>query len=389
MGHLAGFLAVNGLGGPYENDYPIGEGPRGADLEVAYGVASATAFAEHFQQPFLFDRRRFLGQYPDGEAKTLGLQWGREVGAFIVRDRTNDGAEPSKVDFYLSRYPRRQDALRWTPTGPLFDSGKAEPAFAPTFHRGLLPGFGKVKPWTMKSLERFRVPDFPDPASPEFAADYAEIKELGASESNVRTPEQSEIAFFWEDGPWAVTPPGHFSIIAMQLLQHRRLSLVEMARAMALISIAMADAGISTWDSKYRHDVIRPETAIRYRAPEFGNSDPRVAIDSNWQSLIPTPPFPTYTSGHSAFGGAGCEMIALLLGRDDIAFSGSAPDTVTWPEHLSGVVRYWPSLSAAAEENGASRLYGGVHWNADNVQGLRVGREIARHAFGAKFKMKA
>lgn len=83
MGHVAGFLAVNGLGGPYENGYAIGEGPRGADPEVAYGVAAATAFAEHFQQPFLFDRRRFLSRYADGEPKSLGFQWGRDVGAVI------------------------------------------------------------------------------------------------------------------------------------------------------------------------------------------------------------------------------------------------------------------------------------------------------------------
>lgn len=307
----------------------------------------------------------------------------------FVRDRTNDGAEPSKATFYLGRYPRRQDALRWTPTGPLFDSGKAEPAFVPTFQRGLLPGFGRVKPWAMRTSDQFRAPDFPDPRSPEFAADYAEIKELGAADSRIRTADQSEIAFFWEDGPWGVFPPGHFTIIAMQLLQYRKMPLVELARATALVSIAMADAGISTWDSKFHHDVVRPETAFRYRALKFANPDPRVRLDANWRSLIPTPPFPVYTSGHSCFGASACEMLALIFGRDDIAFSGRAADLVSWPEHLSGVVRHWPSLSAVAEENGASRLYGGVHWNVDNVEGKRIGREIAHYAFQTKFRKKA
>ena len=389
MGHVAGFLAVNGIDGRYRSDYAVGEAPAGADPEVAYGVAAATAYAEHFQQPFVFDLARFLDGYPDGEAKARGVRWGRAVGDLIVRERTNDGAEPSRVNFYLGRYPRRQDALRWTPTGPLFDSGKTEPSFTPTFHRGLLPGFGAVRPWTMNSPQQFRAVEFPDPASPEFAAEFAEIKAIGAADSTSRTPEQTEIAFFWEDGPWGAAPPGHFMIIAMQLLQHRGMSLVELARATALVALAMADAGISTWDSKYHHDVIRPETAIRYRAQAFGNKDPRVVADSNWMSLIPTPPFPAYTSGHSAFGASACEMLALILGRDDIAFSGQVPDTVIWPEHLAGVVRYWPSLSAAAAENGASRLYGGVHWNADNVEGLRAGRDIARHVFRTRFNMKA
>lgn len=219
----------------------------------------------------------------------------------MVRERTNDGAEPSKVNFYLKRYPRRRDALRWRPTAPMFDSGGTEPAFRETYHRGLLPGFGHVKPWAMRSASQFLAPDFLDPASPEFAHEYAMVKEIGASDSTSRTPDQTQIAFFWEDGPWGVSPPGHFVIIAMQLYQHLGLSLVDQARAMALTSMAMADAAIATWNSKYTHDIIRPETAIRYRAPKFHNSDPRVSLRRSWKSLIPTPPFPSYTSGHSAF----------------------------------------------------------------------------------------
>ncbi len=385
MGHVAGFLAVNGIEQRYESGYPIEGAPQGADPHVAYGVAAATAFAEHFQQPLLFDRMKFLSRFPDGEAKTLGRQWGRRVGRYIVRERTNDGAEPSKVNFYLSRYPRRQDVLRWRPTAPMFDSGATEPAFRETYHRGLLPGFGKVKPWAMRSAEQFQAPGFHDPASPEFAREFAMVKELGASDSSTRSADQSQIAFFWEDGPWGVTPPGHFLIIAMHLYQHLGMSLVDQSRAMALTSMAMADAAIATWNSKYTHDVIRPETAIRYRAAKFNNPDPRVSGRRDWKSLIPTPPFPAYTSGHSAFGSSAARMIAHILGRDNVGFSKKAPDTVIWPDQLSGVTRYWTSLSAASEENGMSRIYGGVHWMADNVQALRVGRAIADQTFSTQF----
>jgi hypothetical protein len=351
-------------------------------------VAAATAFAEHFQQPLLFDRMRFLARFPDGEAKTLGRQWGRRAGKFIVRERTNDEAEPSKVNLYLSRYPRRKDVLRWRPTAPMFDSGATEPAFRETYHCGLLPGIGDVKPWAMNSAEQFLAPGFYDPASPEFAREYAVVKELGVSDSGTRTADQSQIAFFWEDGPWGVTPPGHFLLIAMQLYQHLNMSLVDQARAMALTSMAMADAAIATWHAKYTYDVIRPETAIRYRASKFNNSDPRVTIRRDWKSLIPTPPFPTYTSGHSAFGSSAARMIAHILGRDAIGFSKKASDTVIWPDQLSGVTRYWPSLSTAAEENGMSRIYGGVHWMKDNVEALRVGRAIADHPFRKTFRRR-
>ena len=388
MGHVAGFLAVNGIEQRYESGYAIGQAPVGADPDVAYGVAAATAFAEHFQQPMLFDRMAFLKRFPDGEAKSLGREWGRRVGKFVVRLRTNDGAEPSKADVYLGRYPRRHDVLRWRPTGPKFASGATEPAFRETYHRGLLPGFGRVKPWAMRSAEQFQAPQFPDPASPEFAREYVEVKELGASDSHSRTPDQTQIAFFWEDGPWGVSPPGHFIIIAMQIYQHLPMGLIEQARAMALTSMAVADAGIATWNSKYTHDIIRPETAIRYRAAQFHNPDPRVAEQRNWKSLIPTPPFPAYTSGHSAFGAAVTKMVANIIGRDDVAFSKKAADTVIWPDHLSGVTRHWRSLSAAADENGMSRIYGGVHWMADNVHALRAGRGIADYVFRTTFRRR-
>lgn len=389
MGHVAGFLAVNGIHQTYESDAHLPPAPAGADPEVAYGVAASTAFAEHFQQPLLFDRLGFLARYPDSNAKSEAIAWGEKVGRYIIKQRTNDGAEPSRANFYLRRYPRRTDALRWRPTGPMFSSGATEPAFRETYHRGLIPGFGAVKPWAIPSAQHFLSPAFPDPASPEFAREYAMVKELGAAHSPTRTDDQTEIAFYWEDGPWGVTPPGHFAVIAMQIFQRFNMPLIDQARAMALTSMAMADAAIATWHSKYTHDIIRPETAIRYRAAKFHNANPAVVADRNWKSLIPTPPFPAYTSGHSAFGAASLKMIANIIGRDRISFSKKAADTVIWPDHLSNVTRHWTSLSAAADENGMSRIYGGVHWMADNVEGLRAGNNIANHVYKTKFRRRA
>lgn len=389
MGHVAGFWAVNGIAGRYEQNIRLAPAPPGADPQAAYASAALTAFAEHFQQPLLFDRMDVLSRIPAGHAKEIGRTYGRHVGKAMVRYRTNDGAEPSRVNFYLARYPRRQDALRWRPTMPQFASGGTEPAFRESYHRGLLPGFGKVTPWVMPSADAFLAPPFLHPQSPEFAEQYAMVKELGAHDSRSRSKDETQIAFYWEDGPWGVTPPGHFCLIAMMLYQHLGFDIVDEARAMALTSMAVADAGIATWNSKYVHDIIRPETAIRYRAPEFRNPDPRVRLRRDWKSLIPTPPFPAYTSGHSAFGAAAMRMIANICGRDDLAFSKKASDTVIWPTQLAGVTRHWPSLWAAAEENGMSRIYGGVHWMADNVEALRAGRAIADLTFKTRFRRRA
>lgn len=382
----AGFLAANGIARAYGESFGIGDGPQGADLEVAYGVAFSLAAAEAFQQPFLFERIAFLSRFPGSEAKSLGVKWGRRAAMTVLDQRTDDGSEPSEVNYYLGRYERRGDALQWSPTGPFYGASPG-PSF-PSFERGLYPGQGMITPWTMKTGSQFRASGFHDPRSPEFAEEFDMIRTLGGNDSTTRTADQSEMAMFWEDGPWGVTNPGHFMYIAMQLLQDRGLGFLELARAMALVGMTQCDASISSWDSKYHYDVLRPETAIRARAPEFGNPDNRVDVHAGWRSYIPTPEFPSYTAGHSTFGGAAAEMIALIHGRDDIAFYGRSPDLVLWPQ-LQGVTRHWTSLSHMAEENGMSRIYGGVHWAIDHVQGLAAGRAIARHAFRSTFPKRS
>ena len=381
----AGFLAANGITQTYADPFGVGVGPSGADPEIAYGVAFGYAAAEAFQQPFAIERHQFLKRFPDSDAKSQAVAWGRRVGHHVVSMRTDDGSEPSEANFYLGRYERRQDALRWTPTGPFY-SATPGPAFD-TFARPLFPGQGKIKPWTMTSGAQFRSDPFYDPASPEFAEEFDTIRRLGGADSTIRTADQSEIALFWEDGPWGITPPGHFVFIAIQVLQDRGLSFIELARIFALLGMTQADASINAWDNKYTYDVIRPETAIKHRANAFGNSDPRVERQRNWRSYIPTPEFPAYTSGHSTFGAAGAEITRLALGTDNVSFSHESPDQVLWPQ-LTGRRRRWTSLSQAADENGLSRLYGGVHWEADHTAAMKAGTAIARQAFEKTFPKK-
>ncbi len=382
MPMAAGFLAANGITQEYTEPYGIGAGPKNADPEIAYGVAFSVAAAEVFQQPFMMEKSDFLKRFPNSEAKSQAIEWGKKVGRHVVRMRNDDGAEPSEVNYYLGRYQRRQDSLKWSPTGPFY-SASPGPAFG-TFDRGLFPGHGKIKPWTMQTGSQFRAIEFYDPASPEFAKEFDTIRRLGGADSKIRTKDQSEIALFWEDGPWGVTPPGHFIYLAMQILQDKGFDFMTLARHFALIGMTQADASISAWDSKYQHDIVRPESAIRQRASAFKNQDKRVTQQANWRSYIPTPPFPAYTSGHSTFGAAGAEMIALIQGSDKISLSGQSPDLVIWPQ-LRDITRHWTSLNQIAEENGMSRLYGGVHWELDHTQAMQAGRNIARQAHSQMF----
>ena len=310
------------------------------------------------------------------------------MGQKVLELRTHDGSEPSKVNYYFGRYDRRTDSLRWRPTAPFYGATPG-PAF-PSFDRGLYPGHGRIKPLDddqRRAVSRARLPQSGQPGIRRRVSSMA--RRLGGADSAIRTADQSEIALFWEDGPWGITPPGHFIYIAMQLLQgsrprlHRACPRVRPDRhdGCATLPSARGTASTITISSA-------PRAPSRVRAPEFANPDPRVACIPGWRSHIPTPEFPAYTSGHSTFGATAAEMIALILGRDDIAFSGRSPDEVLWPQ-LEGVTRHWTSLTGMAEENGMSRLYGGVHWAIDHREAMKAGRAIARQAFHSTFPAKA
>ena len=384
MAHTAGFLAVNGIDNKYNTPYRLERAPSGTDSQIAYGVAFSKALSEALQSSFVFDRQNYLNGFSNDTSKEKAIQYGTYAANAVIKNRINDGAEPNKSEFYLGRYPKRTDSLKWSPTGPFYGA-EFGPRFG-TFGRCLLPGWGAQKSWVMKDKKQFLAIDFIDPKSPEFAKQFKKIKAIGGTESRIRTSDQTQITFFWEDGPRGVTPPGHWQIIAMDVIQDMNLPFIEQARLFALMSMAQADAAITTWDSKYTHDIVRPETAIRQRASEFENWEIERLGQSKWTSLIPTPGFPAYTSGHSTFSAVSARMIANFIGRDAVSFSSESPDLVNWPEQLTGVRRSWSSLWQAAEEGGASRIYGGIHWDADNIEGLRVGKALADYVYNNAFQ---
>ena len=357
MVHTAGFVAANGVNPQYGTQYATGAGPVGADVDAAYAAAAARAATAAFGRDFGPALRSYLAS--TGKSDTRAIAWGNQVGAIIAGSRAHDGsATAGTLD--TVRYPKRMGQMGWIPTG------NGQPA--------LLPGWGKVSPWVIGDARQFLPRAFPAQGSAEFTRQLNKVKALGGTNSATRTPDQTQTAFFWEDGLGGVTPPGHWQLIAMRLLAPRNLGTLEYARAMAMLSMAQADAAIVTWDSKYHYDILRPETALR---------------NANWQPLIPSPAFPAYVSGHSMFSGASAQMLARVLGTDRVAFSGSSPDPQLWPNQLRGVRRSWTSLSQAAAENGASREVGGVHWESDNTEGLRVGAQIANAVFNRAFVRRA
>jgi hypothetical protein len=218
----------------------------------------------------------------------------------------------------------------------------------------------------LTSGSQFRPPAPPSLKSFAWAADFNLVKAIGSANSRVRTPKQTETAKFWGYGPGSSTPPGHWNQVAQAVLRSRTTSIEENSRLFALLNIAMADAGIVSWDCKYVFNFWRPIAAIREAATD-GNS--LTTADPNWTPLLETPPFPEYTSGHSTFSAAAAVALAHFFKTDRMPFTVGSDDLPT-------VQRSYERFSEAAIESGLSRIYGGIHFMAANIYGLSTGTSV-------------
>ncbi|HEX5720397.1 MAG TPA: chemotaxis protein CheB, partial [Thermoanaerobaculia bacterium] len=294
--HVAIFDAINsGSGGQYEH-YIVAPVQFFAPISVEAAAAAAAhaVLVELFPaQKATFDAALVtsLAAIPDGPEETSGISWGESVAKQILGARSEDGSGD------VVAYEAPTGANWWAPTPP---------AFAPA----LLPGWGLVTPWAMTSGSQFRLGPPPTPISPEYTAAFQEVERLGRSNSAVRTADQTQIALFWADGAGTATPPGHWHVIAQGIAQEEHLELLENARLFALLAIAGADAAIVSWDHKFTYNNWRPVTGIQH-ADIDGN--PATTADPTWTSLIATPPFPSYTSGHSTFSSASARLLALFF----------------------------------------------------------------------------
>jgi hypothetical protein len=257
------------------------------------------------------------------------------------------------------------------------------------------------KPFVMQTGDQFRAPPPPALNSAEYAAAYNEAKRLGGDgvvTPTERTPEQTFIGTFWAyDGtPSLCAPPRLYNQIALQIADQMNSSDVEVARLLAVVNVAMADAAIAVWESKFFYDFWRPVTAIR----NFDDGNPATVPDAGFLPLgAPasnlvgpnfTPPFPSYPSGHGGIGGALFGTIRRFYGTDAIAFTFVSDEFNGVTRDNSGNVRpYRPrtfsSLSQAEEENGQSRIYLGIHWRFDKTAAIAQGERVADYVFAHAF----
>lgn len=273
------------------------------------------------------------------------VERGVTVAEMVYLWSKGDGGHDGHLRNFPADYTAPVGMGMWEPTPPGFQ-------LVP-----LQPYWGNNRPFVESGCTVPPPPHFSVEPGSNFFGLASEVYES----SLTLTQEQREIALFWADDPGTVTPPGHSISTLRQVLDAESASLQLAAEAYLRLGCALADAFIQCWAVKYTWHLLRPVTYIR------------TSFDPDWTSLVPTPPFPEYSSGHSTQSGAWAEVMTSLFGE------GYGFTDHTHEEAGLGS-RSFSSFREAAEEAAVSRLYGGIHYRFANDSGLEAGRCIGRQA---------
>jgi hypothetical protein len=387
------YNSVKHVGTPFLLTAPL-TGKTNEDAAVAQ-AAHDTLVAEFPSQQAFFDRSftSFMRSVGHGPAVNRGLAVGSFVAQQVLASRANDGtAQVMEPGYVPSGLPGFHAADPMNPSQGFYASGAMN-----------------VAPFGVPDLADFDARQLDDgtPAgrdafmqSDEYTAAFDEVKAVGGNDtttSTQRTKTQTTIGMFWGyDGrPGLGTPPREYNEIVRIIAAERHNSEAQNARLFALVNVAMADAGLAAWDTKYADAMWRPILGIR-EGDADGN--PLTDGDPNWTPLGAqvsnprpgeinfTPPFPAYTSGHASIGAAMFQTLARFYGTDKIHFSFMSDEFNGHTRGADGkvrpvVVRSFNSLTQAKLENAQSRIYLGIHWAFDRDEGIKQGDNVANYVF--------
>jgi hypothetical protein len=346
---LAVFEAVNAITGDYEPYLGTIDAPDGALPEAAaIAAAHRTLVTLRPGSAATLDplRAASLAAIPDGPAKDDGIAVGEAAAAAMLQLRADDGSD---------------DIVPYTPGTNPGDWQPTPTAFAPA----LLPGWGQVTPFGLAKGSQFRLPAPPKLDSGKYANAYEEVKRVGRIDSPFRPQDRTDVARFY-----AATPPVQvWNAPARAVSAAQGKSLSENAQIFALLAMAMGDASIAAWDTKYTYNFWRPVTAIR--AGDL-DGNPLTESDPTWLPLIATPAHPSYASGHATVSGAAREVLERVFGKDGFDV------TLTNPQVPGVVLRYaaWKEMTADIDD---ARVYGGIHFRFDQEFGAHQGRQVGKY----------
>jgi hypothetical protein len=260
--------------------------------------------------------------------------------------------------------PLRRTRANYVPPSGTGKWSATPPAFAPA----LLPYWGENRPFVIKSGADCAAPPPPEYSEEPGSAFYKEGMEVYKI-STAATQEQRQFALYWaDDAGKTPTPAGHWAYVANDILKSRKADLATAAEVFARLNLAMSDAFVAAWYTKYTLSVIRPVTYVQ------------IGIDSNWvPTLMPTPPFPDYPSGHSVQSSAAQAILSKEFGANTSFVDNTHNDRGWGP-------RTFKSFKAAADEAAVSRLYGGIHYRFSIEGGKPQGLCVADKVLALKFK---
>jgi hypothetical protein len=345
MVQVAMFDAVNSIDRryrPYLTQLPAA---ATTSKEAAAAAAAGTVLASLHPQAegeFRGAMAAYLATIPNSDAKAEGTKLGEAVAAKILEARAKDGADAP--DPYR---PKTKPGV-YVPTAPMVSST-----------------WPKLTPFAMTSQSQFRPAAPIALASQQWAADYNEIKDLGAKNSAKRSARQTEDARFW-----LITGPQSADPILRQIVTAKQMSMIESARFMAVVAVAALDAGIAVFDAKYHYDFWRPITAIRN-----GDIDENAATerDATWQPIDATPMHPEYPCAHCVISGAVAAAVEAVLGTDEI------PEVAMTSPTAPGVTHRFTNIRAYNDEVSHARIWAGFHYRFSVGVGQDLGRKVGQY----------
>jgi PAP2 superfamily len=366
--------------------------------EIAISYAAYRTMLEYYysDSTMLRNKMKAFGLDPDNNSLDPSTPEG--IGNFaaktIIEARLNDGSNQtgtmpgsdgkSYAD-YTGYKPANSadtlnDLIRWQPK--YFSDGKGG-KFAPGC---LTPHWGKVKPLLLDSGSQFRCEPPPAIGSAQLEKEVKEVVELQAGLTN----EQKALVEFMRDGPKSVQQAGHWLIFAQDVSIRDNHTLDQDVKMYFAVEAAAMDGFIACWDTKMEYDFARPYSLVHYYykdkmikgwgGPEKGMIEMR---GQEWRPYSPEtflcPPFPSYISGHSSISGACAEILRLFTGNDRFGVEVKRkPGEMTEPDRMGEeVTLQFPTFTETANMAGMSRVLGGYHIQCENVEGLKLGRNVA------------
>jgi len=358
---LAVFEAVNSISGKYQPYLGTVSAPAGASTEAAAVVAAHDTLVNYFPaQTATLDARRdaSLAAIPDGQSKTDGMAVGAAAAAAMIADRTNDGSSPA-----LFHLPDNTDPYEWQITLPPYGGCTAA--------GGVFRHWPNLRPFAIESSSQFRSKPPPTLGSGVYAQDYNEVQAVGSLNSPNRPQDRTDVARLYAVGP------GHWTwnYALLQIASTRNDDITDTARTMALMNMAINDAYISGFESKYFYKTWRPVTAIP-RGDEDGN---KWTTPGAFTPLISTPCFPGYPSNHGTGSGAARTVLERAYGRFGHSINVFHPNA-------PGIVLNYSDLRVMTDDVADARVYGGIHFRYDQDAGERQGHAVGQYVYNNRLK---